>query len=181
MTDTLSKRLSDSILPALKQDLGINNVHELPRLEKISVNIGLGEIKGNEPLQKSIEESLALITGQKPVKTKSKRAIAGFKLREGDVVGYRVTLRGKRMYDFYDRLVTYVFPRIRDFQGFSANSFDRQGNYSFGLKDQLVFPELPYQSNASSWGMQITCVTTSHNKEHNRALLTAMGFPFSKK
>ncbi len=180
MANTITPRTKLD-LPALQKQLGVKNIHQTPTLKKISVNVGLGELKGNEPLQKAVMEALALITGQKPVKTVAKQAIAGFKLREGDLVGYRVTLRGNRMHDFYDRLVTYVFPRIRDFQGFSTHGFDKQGNYSFGLKDQMVFPELPYQNNASSWGMQITIVTSSNNKEGSRALLESLGFPFSKK
>jgi len=164
----------------LISDLKLKNRHQVPRLKKIAVNVGLGDLKGNEALQKSVVEGLALITGQKPVKTVAARAIAGFKLRQNDIVGYKVTLRGQRMVDFFDRLVTYVLPRIRDFQGLSMTGFDEQSNYSLGLKDQQVFPELPYSSNASNWGLQITIVTTSTNKDQNVALLKSLGFPFSR-
>lgn len=164
----------------LKNELGLPNIHQAPKMIKVCVNVGMGELKGNEPLQKTVSESLELITGQKPVKTVAKKAIAGFKLRQGDLVGYRVTLRGSRMYDFIDRIITYVFPRIRDFQGFSLEGFDKQGNYSFGLKDQMVFPELPYQNNAQTWGMQITINTSATSIRDAQALMKNLGFPFSK-
>lgn len=164
----------------LMAKLKLANIHQSPRLTKVCVNIGLGGLKGNEALQKEVTESLALITGQKPLKTVAKKAIAGFKLRQGDLIGYRVTLRGQRMYDFIDRIITYVFPRIRDFQGFSNQGFDRQGNYSFGLKDQMVFPELPYQNNAHTWGMQITINIAATSVEEAQALMKNLGFPFSK-
>lgn len=174
----ISTRLNQA--QTLKDQLGLPNIHQAPRLIKISVNVGLGELKGNEPLQKTVMESLALITGQKPVKTVAKKAIAGFKLRQGDIIGYRVTLRGQKMYQFIDRIITYVFPRIRDFQGFSNHGFDGQGNYSFGLKDQMVFPELPYESHTQTWGMQITITTSANSIEQSRALLQQFGFPFTK-
>lgn len=177
---TLHELSRKEIAPALKKELKLKNIFEAPRLQKISVNVGLGEIKGNEALQKSIENGLGLITGQKPVKTSAKKAIAAFKLREDDHIGYRVTLRGKRMYDFLDRLITFVFPRIRDFQGFPAKGFDKKGNFSFGLKDQMVFPELPYQTNNLTWGMQITLVSTAKNDQRSRTLLETMRFPLAK-
>ncbi|HEY1074112.1 MAG TPA: 50S ribosomal protein L5 [Patescibacteria group bacterium] len=165
---------------AISTTLGLKNVMELPKLKKISVNIGMGELKGNDALQKQVAEILSIITGQKPVQTRAKRAIAGFKLRENDVIGYRVTLRGERMYDFLDRLVTYVFPRLRDFQGISSTGFDRHGNFTFGLREQTVFPEVPYQGAEKTWGMQITLVTSATDDAGARALLEAFGFPFTK-
>lgn len=177
---TLFERYHQEVKSALQDSLGVANVHQVPRLHKIAVNVGIGDIKGNEPLQKSIEETLSLITGQKPVKTKAKRAIAGFKLRAGDVIGYQVTLRGPRMYQFLDRLITYVFPRIRDFQGFPTKGFDGRGSYSFGLKEQAVFPELPYHANDKSWGLQVTVVTSAADQHGTSELLTKLGFPFAK-
>lgn len=177
---TIQERYTSEIQKALLTELNITNVHQAPRLVKIAVNVGLGEIKGNEPLQKSMEQTLALITGQKPIKTRAKRAIAGFKLRENDIIGYKTTLRGKRMHDFLDRMITYVFPRIRDFQGFALKGFDGRGSYSFGLKEQTVFPELPYQTNEKTWGMEITIVTTGTDKVATHKLLEHIGFPFAK-
>lgn len=169
-----------TIQSQLAADLGVKNMHAVPRLQKIAINIGMGELKGNEPLQKNVAETLALITGQKPVATRAKRAIAGFKLRENDLVGYRVTLRGERMYDFLDRLITYVFPRLRDFHGLPTTGFDRHGSYSFGLREQTVFPEVPYQTADKTWGLQITLVTSAHNDEGAKKLLEQLGFPFAK-
>jgi large subunit ribosomal protein L5 len=177
---SLAKQYTTEIAPKLQANLKLSNVFETPKLVKISVNVGLGEMKSNEPLQKSIQEGLALITGQKAVKTTAKKAIAGFKLRAGDTVGYRVTLRGDRMYDFLDRLITSVFPRIRDFQGFARTGFDGRGNYSFGLKDQMVFPELPYQTNAQTWSLQVTIVSTAKDTAGTNELLTLIGFPLAK-
>lgn len=160
--------------------LGLTNVMQLPKLKKISVNIGMGELKGNDALQKQVSEILGTITGQKPVQTRAKRAIAGFKLRENDVIGYRVTLRGERMFDFLARLIIYVFPRLRDFQGIPSSGFDGHGNFSFGLREQTVFPEVPYQGSDKAWGLQITLVTSATDDAGARALLEALGFPFSK-
>jgi large subunit ribosomal protein L5 len=177
---TLYETYKTSVRDDVSKELAITNHLASPRLTKVIVNVGTGEMKGNEPLQKSIEEGLRLITGQKPVPTRAKRAIAGFKLRANDHIGYRVTLRGQRMYDFLDRLITYVFPRIRDFQGFDPKGFDGRGAYSFGLREQSVFPEIPFDSQNRAWGMQISIVTTGTSKDQTRALLTHLGFPFSK-
>lgn len=177
---TLKERYTTEIQANLQTKLGVASVYQTPKLLKVSVNIGMGELKGNEPLQKAVEEGLSLITGQKPIKTRAKKAIAGFKLRENDIIGYRVTLRQNAAYDFLDRLITYVFPRIRDFQGFPLKGFDGRGNYSFGLKDQLVFPELPFTNNAATWGLQVTVVTSAVDKAGTKELLTDLGFPFSK-
>lgn len=168
------------IRQTLGSTLGIANIHAVPRLTKISVNVGMGDLKGNEALQKSVSENLSLITGQKPVVTRAKKAIAGFKLREKDVIGMRVTLRGKRMNDFLERMITYVFPRIRDFQGLPPSGFDKQGNYSFGLKEHTVFPEVPFTSNERAHGLQITIGTTAKTPDQAVALLQTFGFPFTK-
>lgn len=176
----LREAYTTQILPKLSSELG-KNPFATPRIVKIAVNVGWGELKGNESLQKNVSEGLGIITGQKPVVTRAKKAIAGFKIRQNDIMGYRVTLRGERMYDFLDRIITYVLPRLRDFQGVSNAGFDKQGNYSFGLREQSVFPEIPYQSVEKPWGMQITIVTTAQDKEEAKKLLSAFGFPFAKK
>lgn len=168
------------IRSSLQSDLQISNSFAVPKLQKIIVNVGWGELKGNESLQKNVAEGLSLITGQKPVLTYAKKAIAGFKLRQGDVLGYRITLRGNRMYEFLDRLITYILPRLRDFQGISRSSFDGHGNFSFGLREQTVFPEIPFQSNDRIWGMQITIVTTAKDDDQARHLLAQFGFPLTK-
>lgn len=168
------------IQPKLEQELGISNRLALPKLTKVVINVGLGDLRGNEPLQKNVTEGLGLITGQKPVPTRAKRAIAGFKIRQNDLIGYTVTLRGKRMYDFLDRLITYVFPRLRDFQGIAVTGFDKHGNFSFGLKEQTVFPEIPYETSDKNWGMQITIVTTAHDNAGAKLLLQELGFPLVK-
>ncbi len=176
-------RLQDTyitIQPKLAETLGIRNTLALPRLIKISINIGMGSLQGNESLQKTIGENLQLITGQKPVLTRSKKAIAGFKIREGDAIGYKVTLRKQRMYDFLDRLITYVFPRLRDFQGLSLTGFDGHGNYTFGLKEQTVFPEVPFTNNETTHGLEVSIITTAHNREATKALLENLGFPFAE-
>ncbi len=178
---TLKQKYQTEIRPQLLSQLGISNLHAAPALKKIVVNVGLGDLKGNEPLQKSVIEGLQTITGQKPVVTRAKRAIAGFKIRENDMMGYYLTLRGQRMYDFLDRLITYVFPRLRDFQGLPSKGFDKQGNYTFGLREHTVFPEIPFQSSAQNWSMQISLVTSAQTKTDAQALLTQLGFPFEKK
>ncbi len=178
---TLHQKFQTEIRPQLATRLGIGNIHAAPKLQKIVVNIGLGALKGNEPLQKNVIAGLSTITGQKPISTHAKKAIAGFKIREKDLMGYYVTLRGQRMYDFLDRLITYVFPRLRDFQGMSLGGFDKSGNYTFGLREQTVFPEIPFQGSEGTWGLQITLVTTGKTKENAKALLEDLGFPFAKK
>jgi large subunit ribosomal protein L5 len=168
------------IYTKVQEALGVKNVHATPHFVKIKVNVGMGELKGNEPLQKAVQESISLITGQKPVVTRAKKAIAGFKLRQKDVIGYTVTLRSKRMYDFLNRLITYVFPRIRDFQGFPLKGFDKNGNYSFGLRENTVFPEIPFTAADKAHGLQITIVTSAKTDEEARVLLEHFGFPFEK-
>jgi len=172
-------RYTQEVLPELKNKLGYENVMELPRMEKIVVGIGLGEAIQNSKALDSAERDLTTITGQKPVVTKAKKSIATFKLRAGMPVGLVVTLRGKRMYDFYDRLVGIVLPRIRDFRGVSSDSFDGRGNYSLGMKEQIVFPEIDYDKIEKIRGLQVTIVTSAKRDDDARLLLKLMGMPFA--
>ncbi len=176
----LKVKYNEEILPALKEQLQISNVMAVPRLEKIVINCGVGKATQQQSLLDGALRDLAQITGQQPVATKAKQSIAGFKLREGNRIGAKVTLRGARMWEFYDRLVTLAIPRIRDFRGLSSKSFDGRGNYTFGVTEQLIFPEIDYDKLDSTRGMDITIVTTARNNEEGRALLTALGFPFRK-
>lgn len=164
----------------LKQELELSNIHEVPRLEKIVVSAGLGKAKDEKRLLEAAANTLAKITGQKPVETTARKSIASFKLREGNKIGLKVTLRGDRMYEFADRLITLVLPRLRDFHGVSTKSFDKQGSYSLGLVDQSVFPELSFEETATSHGLQVTFIIRATNTEHARALLTKFGLPFEK-
>ncbi|MBI2592511.1 50S ribosomal protein L5 [Candidatus Saccharibacteria bacterium] len=164
----------------LKDELGLANLHETPRLEAIVVNVGLGRAKDDKRLLEVAENTLSKITGQKPVQTTAKRSIASFKLRQGSKIGLMVTLRDARMYEFADRFINLVLPRLRDFHGVSARSFDRQGNYSIGLADQSVFPELTYEDTATPHGLQITFAIKAKNSQHARALLEKLGVPFEK-
>ena len=173
------ERYTQEVLPELKNKLGYANVMELPRIEKIVVGIGLGEAIQNSKALDSAERDLTTITGQKPVVTKAKKSIATFKLRAGMPVGMMVTLRGKRMYDFYDRLVGIVLPRIRDFRGVSADAFDGRGNYSLGMKEQIVFPEIDYDKIEKIRGLQVTIVTSARRDDDARLLLKLMGMPFA--
>lgn len=176
----LKVRYNEEIKAALKAELGIGNVMQVPRLEKIVINMGVGRATQQPSLLESAASELALIAGQKPVITKAKTSIAGFKLREGQAIGTKVTLRGDRMWEFLDRLIAVAIPRIRDFRGLPANSWDGHGNYTFGLKDQTVFPEIEYDRVDVPRGMDITIVTTSSTDEGGKALLDAFGFPFKK-
>jgi large subunit ribosomal protein L5 len=169
----------DTIAPKLKQELGYTNIHQIPKLTKVVVNRGLGEASQNaKALESSIAE-ISVITGQKPVITRAKQAIASFKIREGMPVGLMVTLRRERMYAFVDRLINVALPRIRDFRGVSPKSFDGRGNYTLGIREQLIFPEISYDSIEQIRGMDISIVTTAKNDEEGRALLRAMGMPFT--
>ncbi len=179
-TARLKVKFDQEILPKLREELGINNVMAVPRLEKIVVNCGVGKATQQQSLLEGALRDLAQITGQQPVATKAKTSIAGFKLREGQRIGAKVTLRGARMWEFYDRLVTLAIPRIRDFRGLSPKSFDGRGNYTFGVTEQLIFPEIDYDKLDSTRGMDITIVTTARNDEEGRALLKALGFPFRR-
>lgn len=169
-----------TVLPGMMKRFGYKNVMQAPRLEKIVVNMGLGEAVANPKLIESATKELAAITGQKPVVTRAKKSIAGFKLREGTPIGVSVTLRGDRMWEFFDRLLAVAIPRIRDFRGLNPNSFDGRGNYTFGVTEQLIFPEINFDDVTGTRGMDITIVTTAETDEAARALLDAFGFPFRR-
>jgi large subunit ribosomal protein L5 len=176
-TPRLKARFRDEVVPQLQQELGLANVMQVPRLEKIIVNMGVGEaLKDGRMLDAAVED-LTTIAGQKPVITRARKSIAGFKLREGNAIGVKVTLRGDRMWEFYDRLVSLAIPRIRDFRGLDPRSFDGRGNYTFGLTEQLIFPEIDYDKVLKVRGMDITIVTTARSDDEGRALLRALGFP----
>ena len=174
------KLYNDTIVPALMKDLNVKNVMDCPKLDKIIVNMGVGEATQNAKIIDTAAADLMIITGQKPVIKKAKKSEAGFKLREGMPIGAKVTLRKERMYDFLDRLVNVVLPRVRDFEGVSANAFDGRGNYSLGLRDQLVFPEIEIDKVDKMFGMSITIVSSAKTDEEGRALLKAFGMPFKK-
>jgi len=173
-------RYDSDIIPALMQQFGYKNKMEVPKLEKISVNIGIGEYVQNPKILDNVLRDMSSITGQRPVVVKAKKSIATFRLRQGMPNGIRVTLRGKRMYEFFDKLISLNLPRIRDFRGLSTKSFDGRGNYTFGLKEQLIFPEVEYDNIDKIRGLEITIVTTAKTDEEGRALLTNFGFPFKK-
>lgn len=164
----------------LKDELKLRNVHEVPRLEKIIVNVGLGKAKDDKKMFEVATNTLVKITGQKPVETIAKKSIAGFKLREGNVVGLKVTLRGAKMYEFMDRLINIVMPRLRDFHGVSNKAFDKSGNYSIGMIDQSVFPELTFEETTHPHGLQAVFVVDAHEQAHAKALLEKFGMPFEK-
>lgn len=174
----LKERYEREILPALMQEFKFDNVMRVPRVRKVVLNIGLGEATQNAKALESAEKDLSTISGQHPVITRSKRSIAAFKLRTGMPIGMVVTLRDRRMYEFLDRLVSVVLPRIRDFRGVSRTSFDGRGNYSLGFKDQLMFPEIDYDKVEKPRGFQVTIVTTARSDEEGRRLLELMGMPF---
>lgn len=178
MPKPLKTRYLEEIVPKLTEQFSFSNVHQVPRVVKIVINRGLGEASQNaKALESSINE-LMVITGQKPVVTRAKKAIAGFKIREGMPVGVMVTLRGEKMYAFLERLIALALPRIRDFRGISPKSFDGRGNYSLGVREQLMFPEIDYDSIDQIRGMDISIVTSAANDEEGRALLKEMGMPF---
>jgi large subunit ribosomal protein L5 len=174
----LRDRYRTVVLPALMQERGYRNPHEVPRLEKIVLNMGLGEAKENAKVLDAATADLVTITGQKPVVTKSRKSIAAFKVREGMPVGAKVTLRGARMHEFLDRLVSVALPRVRDFRGVSPKSFDGRGNYALGLKEQIIFPEIDYDKIDKIRGMDIIICTTAATDEEAKALLTHLGVPF---
>ncbi|MER3491353.1 MAG: 50S ribosomal protein L5 [Mastigocladus sp. ERB_26_2] len=178
MPTRLKSLYQETIVPNLTKQFGYTNVHQVPKLVKVTVNRGLGEAAQNaKALEASLSE-IALITGQKPVVTRAKKAIAGFKIRQGMPVGIMVTLRGERMYSFLDRLINLALPRIRDFRGVSSKSFDGRGNYTLGVREQLIFPEVEYDSIDQIRGMDISIITTAKSDEEGRALLKEMGMPF---
>lgn len=170
----------EKVIPAMMKEFGYKNPMQVPRVERIVLNIGMGEAVQNVKLLESAAAELEQITGQKPVLTRSKKAIAGFKLREGIPIGAKVTLRGARMHEFLDRLVSVALPRIRDFRGISPKAFDGRGNYTLGLKEQLAFPEIKYDDVASIHGMDITFVTTAQRNDEAKSLLAHLGMPFRK-
>ncbi|MDX2272524.1 MAG: 50S ribosomal protein L5 [Cyanobacteriota bacterium] len=179
MPQRLQTVYTETIVPKLKQDLGYTNIHQVPKVEKIVINRGLGDAAQNaKALEASIAE-ISTITGQKPVITRAKKAIATFKIRKDMPVGLMVTLRREKMYAFLDRLINIALPRIRDFRGVSSKSFDGRGNYTLGIREQLIFPEISYDSIDQIRGMDISIVTTARNDDEGRALLKAFGMPFS--
>ena len=173
-------KYNDEIRDQLQEALGLGNVMQVPRLEKIVVNMGVGGAVGQASLLENAVKDLTLITGQKPLITRARKSIANFKLREGNAIGAKVTLRGDRMWEFLDRLIALAIPRIRDFRGLPANSFDGRGNYTFGVTEQLIFPEIDYDQIDQPRGMDITIVTTATTNAEGKALLDAFGFPFKR-
>jgi large subunit ribosomal protein L5 len=175
----LRERYREDIVPALQRELGYANIYQVPKLEKIVVNVGLGEAIANGRALEAATNDLATITGQQPVVTRAKKSIAAFKLRAGMPIGAMVTLRGERMYEFLDRLVSVALPRIRDFRGVSPNSFDGRGNYTLGLREQLMFPEIDYDRIDKIRGLEISIVTTAKTDDEGRRLLAMLGMPFA--
>jgi large subunit ribosomal protein L5 len=171
---------SQRLVTALKDELALKNVHEVPMIEKIVLNVGLGRVKDDKKYIEAATNTLRKITGQQPIATLSKKSIANFKLREGNKIGLKVTLRDERMYEFLDRLINLVLPRLRDFHGVSRKAFDKSGNYSLGLVDQSVFPELPYEETTTAHGLQIVIVIKCQEPKHALALLSEFGMPFEK-
>src|SRR5437868_9085083 len=176
----LKQRFETDLKPQLQTDLGLSNVMQVPQPVKIVVNMGVGRATQQRSLLDGAVTDLTIITGQKPLVTKAKKSIASFKLREGNEIGAKVTLRGDRMWEFYDRLVSLAIPRIRDFRGMPPKQFDGHGNYTFGLNEQLVFPEIDYDKIDTVRGMNVTIVTTAKTNDEGRALLRALGFPFRR-
>jgi large subunit ribosomal protein L5 len=180
MKSRLEERYLTEVTPQLKARLGYNNIMQMPKLEKIVLSIGLGEATQDSKALEAAEKDLATVSGQRPVTTRAKKSIASFKLRAGMPIGMMVTLRGKRMYDFFDKLVNVVLPRFRDFRGVSRDSFDGQGNYNLGIKEQIVFPEIDYDEVVKIRGLEVSIVTTAKNDDVARDLLELMGMPFRR-
>lgn len=176
----LKEQYVSSVAPAMMKKFGYKNVMQIPKLDKVVINIGCGEAKENPKLIEAIMTDLATITGQRPITCKAKKSIANFKLREGMPIGVKVTLRADKMYEFVDKLFNVAFPRVRDFRGINANSFDGRGNYSTGIKEQLIFPEIEYDKIDKVRGMDINFITTAKSDEEAKELLTLMGAPFAK-
>ena len=179
-TPRLKEKYVNEVRDQLFKELGLANVNQIPRLEKIVVNMGVGRAAGDKKLLDGAIADMRTITGQQPMVTRAKKSIAGFHLREGQAIGCKVTLRGDRMWEFFDRLMSTALPRVRDFRGCNPKSFDGRGNYTMGLTEQLIFPEIEYDKIDRTRGMDITFVTTAENNEGAKALLDAMGFPFKK-
>lgn len=180
MANRLVEKYKDEIAPALMEQFKYSSIMEVPKLEKIVINMGVSDAKEDAKAMENAVDDLAVISGQKPVVTKSKKSIANFRLREGMEVGCKVTLRDKRMYDFLDKLISVALPRTRDFRGINPNSFDGRGNYSMGTKEQLIFPEINYDNIDKIRGMDIVIVTTAETDEEAKALLSNLGMPFRK-
>ncbi|MCR5153670.1 MAG: 50S ribosomal protein L5 [Lachnospiraceae bacterium] len=176
----LKETYSKEVAPAMQKKFGYKNVMQIPKLDKIVINMGVGEAKDNSKALESAIRDLEIISGQKPIVTKAKKAIANFKIREGLAIGCKVTLRGDKMYEFTDRLINLALPRVRDFRGVNPNAFDGRGNYSLGVKEQLIFPEIEYDKVDKVRGMDVCFVTTAKTDEEARELLTLFGMPFSK-
>lgn len=175
------KELYDSkVANELKTELGLQNINQVPKIEKVVLNVGLGKAKDDKKVLETAANTLRKISGQQPVDTLAKQSIAAFKLREGNKIGLKLTLRGDRMYEFLDRLINIVLPRLRDFHGVSLKAFDNQGNYSIGLTDQSVFPELTFDETTTTHGLQVVIVIKNEDKEHSKALLAKLGMPFEK-
>jgi len=176
----LRVQYNQTLAKELQKELGLKNIHEVPKLEKIIVNVGLGKSKGDKRMMEVATNTLRKITGQQPIQTTAKNSIAGFKLREGEKIGLKVTLRSDRMYEFMDRVINTVLPRLRDFHGVSVKAFDGQGNYSIGFTDQSVFPELSFEETTPPHGLQVIFIIKCEAKEHARVLLEKFGMPFEK-
>jgi large subunit ribosomal protein L5 len=177
----MQEKYNNEVVPALRKAFDLKNVMEVPRIQKVVVNIGMGEAMDNPKAMEAAVSDLTIITGQKPVQTKARKSIANFKLREGRLIGTKVTLRGDRMWAFLDRLMNTALPRVRDFRGVSGNAFDGRGNYTLGLRDQLIFPEIEYDKIDKLRGMEVTIVTTAKDDDQARTMLQLLGMPFSKK
>jgi large subunit ribosomal protein L5 len=177
----MQEKYNSEVVPALRKAFDLQNVMQVPRIQKVVVNIGMGEAMDNPKSMEAAVSDLTIITGQKPVMTKARKSIANFKLREGRLIGTKVTLRGDRMWSFLDRLMNTALPRVRDFRGVSGNAFDGRGNYTLGLRDQLIFPEIEYDKIDKLRGMEVTIVTTAKNDDQARTMLQLLGMPFSKK
>ncbi len=176
----LEEKYRNEVVPALMESLGLKNIMQVPRITKVVVNIGLGEALDNPKALDYAVQDLTTITGQKPIITKARKSVAAFKLREGRAIGVKVTLRGDKMWAFLDRLMNVALPRVRDFRGVSPHAFDGRGNYTLGLREQLIFPEIDYDKIDKVRGMEVTIVTTARNDEEGRQLLSLLGMPFKK-
>jgi large subunit ribosomal protein L5 len=177
----MQEKYNNEVAPALRKAFDLKNIMQVPRIQKVVVNIGMGEAMDNPKALEAAVSDLTIITGQKPIMTKARKSIANFKLREGRLIGTKVTLRGDRMWAFLDRLMTVALPRVRDFRGISGNAFDGRGNYTLGLHDQLIFPEIEYDKIDKLRGMEVTIVTTAKDDDQARTMLQLLGMPFSKK
>jgi len=176
----LQEFYNETVVPQLKEQLGLDNVSQVPKITKITINMGVGEAVADKKIMEKARDDMQKIAGQRPVTTLARKSVAGFKIRDGMPIGCKVTLRRERMYEFLDRLVNIAIPRIRDFRGFSPKSFDRQGNYSMGVQEQIIFPEINYDEIDALRGMDIIITTTARNPEEGKALLEAFNFPFRK-